>query len=144
MAKLLAIIPDLIFSTKVFSTARSLGVDIVGARTPEVIAQRLDAHGAVSWADTARDLSAWMENAMQTSTLQELYKLEPAILAKGDPQLLEDFRKLTTSDHVYYMSTKHLGDGDVHAYFNPYDSPYDAYIYMMNVMDNLRSRIRTG
>ena len=81
---------------------------------------------------------------MQTSTLQELFKLEPLIKAKRDEALLADFRKLTTSDHVYYMSTKHLGDGDVHAYFNPYESPYDAYIYMMNVMDNLRSRIRAG
>jgi len=107
-------------------------------------AHRLDARTAVSWADTARDLSAWMGNAMQTGTLQELYRLETQVKAAGDEKLLDDFRKLTTSDHVYYMCTKHLGDGEVHAYFNPYDSPYDAYIYMMNVLDNLRARLRTG
>jgi alpha-amylase len=85
-----------------------------------------------------------MGNAMQTSTLQELYKLEGQVKSTRDENLLEDFRKLTTSDHVYYMSTKHLGDGEVHAYFNPYESPYDAYILMMNVLDNLRARIRAA
>jgi alpha-amylase len=53
---------------------------------------------------------------------------------------LGDWRKLTTSDHFYYMCTKWFADGDVHKYFNPYDSPYDSYINFMNVMDNLRQR----
>ena len=60
--------------------------------------------------------------------------------AKGDQWILEDWRKLTTSDHFYYMCTKYWSDGDVHKYFSPYDSPYDAYINYMNVLDNLRSR----
>jgi alpha-amylase len=98
----------------------------------------------VSWADTERDLSAWLGNAMQSNALHELYKLEPAIKQAGDPHLLADWRKLTTSDHFYYMCTKYFADGDVHKYFNPYESPYDSYINFMNVMDNLRSRCEAG
>ena len=96
-----------------------------------------------SWADTERDLSAWLGNAMQENAAAELYRLEQAVKARhaaGDEYILEDWRKLTTSDHVYYMSTKYWADGDVHKYFSPYDSPYDAYINFMNVLDNLRSR----
>jgi alpha-amylase/alpha-mannosidase (GH57 family) len=57
--------------------------------------------------------------------------------------LMEDWRKLTTSDHFYYMSTKFWADGDVHKYFSPYDSPYDSYINFMNVLDNMRTRVET-
>lgn len=102
----------------------------------------LDVPTPISWADAARDLSAWTGNAMQTSTLQELYRLEAAVKQHADPALLADWRKLTTSDHVYYMSTKHYDDGQVHGYFSPYESPYDAYINVMNVLDNLRARLR--
>ncbi|MCH2136057.1 MAG: glycoside hydrolase family 57 protein [Phycisphaerales bacterium] len=96
-----------------------------------------------SWADTERDLSAWLGNDMQTNAGAELYRLEgPVKVAHGagDPYILEDWRKLTTSDHLYYMCTKYWADGDVHKYFSPYDSPYDAYINFMNVLDNLRTR----
>lgn len=96
-----------------------------------------------SWADTERDLSAWLGNAMQDNAAAELYRLEgpvKAAHAAGDEFILEDWRKLTTSDHLYYMCTKYWADGDVHKYFSPYDSPYDAYINFMNVLDNIRSR----
>ena len=96
-----------------------------------------------SWADTERDLSAWLGNAMQENAAAELYRLEPAVKARhaaGDEFILEDWRKLTTSDHLYYMCTKYWSDGDVHKYFSPYDSPYDAYINFMNVLDNIRTR----
>jgi alpha-amylase len=97
----------------------------------------------ISWADTERDLTAWLGNAMQEHAAKELYALEPAVKAKhaaGDEWILEDWRKLTTSDHLYYMCTKYWADGDVHKYFSPYDSPYDAYINFMNVIDNVRVR----
>ena len=94
----------------------------------------------ISWADTERDLSAWLGNAMQSNALHELYKLEQPVKAAGDKTLLEDWRRLTTSDHFYYMCTKYFADGDVHKYFNPYESPYDSYINFMNVLDNLRTR----
>jgi alpha-amylase len=94
----------------------------------------------ISWADTERDLSAWLGNAMQSNALHELYKLEQPIKRTGDEQLLADWRRLNSSDHFYYMCTKYFADGDVHKYFNPYESPYDSYINFMNVLDNLRSR----
>ncbi len=101
-----------------------------------------DAPHVISWADTERDLSAWLGNAMQSDALHELYRLEADIEAAGDPNLSNDWRKLQTSDHFYYMCTKWFADGDVHKYFNPYESPYDSYINFMNVLDNIRGRLR--
>lgn len=109
-------------------------------------AGELDVPLPMSWADANRDLGAWTGNTMQKNALEELYKLEPLLRKRNNPKLLSDWRKLTTSDHAYYMSTKGLGgdpmraDGAVHAYFRPYDSPYDAYINFMNVLENLRAR----
>jgi len=105
-------------------------------------AGELDVPHMVSWADMERDLSAWLGNAMQSNALHELYRLEEAVKASGDPQLLHDWRRLQTSDHFYYMCTKWFADGDVHKYFNPYESPYDSYINFMNCLDNVRSRLR--
>lgn len=117
-------------------------------KTPREVAAAYDAVGEVdvphlmSWADTERDLSAWLGNAMQSNALQELYRLESAVKAKGDDVLLSDWRRLQTSDHFYYMCTKFFADGDVHKYFNPYESPYDSYINFMNVLDNVAARAK--
>lgn len=101
-----------------------------------------DVPHVISWADTERDLSAWLGNAMQSNALHELYKLEERVVRTGDAAIIADWRKLTTSDHFYYMCTKYFADGDVHKYFNPYESPYDSYINMMNVLDNLQLRAK--
>jgi len=103
----------------------------------------VDVPYTVSWADIERDLSAWMGNRMQENALNELYKLEEKVKKANDKGVIDDWRKLQTSDHFYYMCTKYFADGDVHKYFNPYDSPYDAYINFMNVLDNLSSRCRS-
>ncbi|MEO5691009.1 MAG: glycoside hydrolase family 57 protein [Candidatus Saccharimonadales bacterium] len=95
----------------------------------------------VTWADSERDLSAWLGNAMQQEALKYLYELEHAVLDSKDGKLLDDWRKLQTSDHVYYMSTKFSHDGNVHAYFSPYESPYDAFMYFMNAVRDIRWRI---
>ena len=100
----------------------------------------IDIPHMISWADTERDLSAWLGNAMQSNALYELYRMEQRVKQTGDEEIIHDWRRLQTSDHFYYMCTKWFADGDVHKYFNPYDSPYDSYINFMNVMDNLRSR----
>src|SRR4051812_5378126 len=102
----------------------------------------LDVPHMISWADTERDLSAWLGNAMQSNALHELYKLEGPLKEKGDEALLADWRRLTSSDHFYYMCTKYWADGDVHKYFSPYESPYDSYINFMNVLDNIQTRLR--
>jgi len=95
----------------------------------------------VTWADSERDLSAWLGNAMQQEALRCLYELEDIVMQSEDEQLIEDWRLLQTSDHAYYMCTKWFRDGDVHAYFSPYDSPYDAFLYFMNAVRDMRWRI---
>jgi alpha-amylase len=65
---------------------------------------------------------------MQQSAAQDLYQLEKPILATKDKTMINDWRNLQTSDNFYYMCTKWFNDGDVHKYFNPYDTPYDAFI----------------
>jgi alpha-amylase len=116
--------------------------------TPSQVIDQYDPAGEVdvphmiSWADTERDLSAWLGNAMQSNALHELFKLEAGLKDKGDEQLLSDWRRITTSDHFYYMCTKYWSDGDVHKYFSPYESPYDSYINFMNVLDNIQTRMR--
>ena len=100
----------------------------------------IDVPHLISWADIERDLSAWLGNPMQSNAIHELYRLEKKIKKTGDEKILNDWRKLQTSDHFYYMCTKYFADGDVHKYFNPYDSPYDSYINFMNVLGNLDGR----
>lgn len=95
----------------------------------------------VTWADTERDLTAWLGNSMQQEALRHLYALEEGIIRSGDVQLIADWCNLQTSDHVYYMCTKWFADGDVHAYFSPYDSPYDAFLYFMNALRDVRFRL---
>jgi len=95
----------------------------------------------VTWADAERDLTAWLGNNMQQEALGHLYALEDDILRTKDTDLIADWRKLQTSDHVYYMCTKWFTDGDVHAYFSPYDSPYDAFLYYINAIRDLRWRL---
>jgi alpha-amylase len=104
----------------------------------------IDVPETVTWADTERDLSAWLGNDMQNQAIESLYDLgEDLYAAEEDADDLKaDWRRLQTSDHFYYMCTKWASDGDVHAYFNPYESPYDAYITYMNVLTDLRERTK--
>jgi alpha-amylase len=102
---------------------------------------RLDVPQLISWADVERDLSAWVGNDMQKDAIQAVYALENKILRLGHPALLQTWRNLQTSDHFYYMCTKWLGDGDIHKYFNPFKSPYDAYINYMNIITDLSQQI---
>ncbi|HTF82668.1 MAG TPA: glycoside hydrolase family 57 protein [Cytophagales bacterium] len=90
-----------------------------------------------SWADTEKDLSAWLGNAMQQDALHLIYELKEKVMHKGDEELIKIWRKLQTSDHFYYMSTKKASDGEVHNYFSPYRSPYDAYLYYTNVIKDI-------
>jgi alpha-amylase len=116
------------------------------ARVPAEAAL-LDLPQPVSWADLERDTSAWDGNAIQRAALAEAFALEPFVRrhharhATDAARVLEDWRRLLTSDHVYYMSTKHWADGDVHQYFSPFESPYDACINTMNVLADLAQRV---
>ncbi len=96
----------------------------------------------VSWADIDRDLTAWIGNQMQENAIKELYLLENPVKTSKDLALLESWRRLTTSDHFYYMCTKWFNDGDVHKYFSPYESPYEAFIAFMNILNDIIIRIK--
>ena len=120
-------------------------------RTPSEVAlehdpvARLAIPHPVSWADVERDLTAWLGNAMQRAANDALYALLPAAretAEAGRPELYETWRRLSTSDHLYYMCTKWFSDGDVHKYFSPYSSPHDAFIAFMNVLDDLARRMK--
>lgn len=102
---------------------------------------RIDVPRTITWADTERDLSAWLGNAMQASSIESLYSLESKIIGSNDLALIEDWRRLQTSDHFYYMCTKWFNDGDIHAYFSPYATPYEAYINFMNAYRDLQFRL---
>ncbi len=95
----------------------------------------------VSWADLERDLTAWCGNEMQRRALDRVYLLGDRIKRRNNPALLALWRKLTTSDHFYYMSTKWFSDAEVHAYFSPYESPYEAFINYMNVLSDIEGSL---
>ncbi len=100
-----------------------------------------DAHEFISWADSERDLSAWLGNNMQEEALTKIYSISDKVLGSGNEDLIDVWGKLQTSDHFYYMSTKFWSDGDVHKYFSPYNSPYDAYIFYMNAFADFESTL---
>ncbi len=95
----------------------------------------------ISWADAERDLSAWLSNPMEKEAAKRIYALEEKVMSAGNQDLIDVWGKLQTSDHFYYMCTKFWSDGDVHKYFSPYDSPYDAYIYYMNVLADFETTV---
>jgi alpha-amylase len=103
-----------------------------------------DAHSIISWADMERDLSAWQGNRIQDASLNAIYALEKQVKALKDNDLLEIWRRLQTSDHFYYMSTKYWSDGDVHKYFSPYESPYEAYRRYSHALCDLRQRVASA
>ncbi|MEI7758932.1 MAG: glycoside hydrolase family 57 protein [bacterium] len=105
------------------------------------VVDTIDVPETVTWADTERDLSAWLGNAMQQQAIKAIYSLSSKILGTDDWSLIEDWRRLQTSDHFYYMCTKYFNDGDIHAYFSPYKTPYDATINFMNAWHDLRFRL---
>ena len=127
----------------------------IGFRTPSEtineleIKDYIDMHNLVSWADIERDLSAWLGNKMQRHAADQIYKYEhlvKSVVANltnnlRKKKLLSTWRKLQTSDHFYYMSTKYWNDGDIHKYFSPYESPYDAYINYMNVVGDFSEKL---
>ncbi|MCA8977716.1 MAG: glycoside hydrolase family 57 protein [Planctomycetes bacterium] len=118
-------------------------------RTPaQVAAERevtseLDIPAPVSWADEERNLTAWLGNPMQTAAHDAIYALREGVAAVAErrPDLLSAWRRMTTSDHVYYVATKHHSDAEVHDYFSPYDSPHAAFVTLMTALDDLGQQV---
>jgi alpha-amylase len=139
--------------TGIFDFLRALPGEILRRpdfcfRTPAEAAEaheaagQIDSPGFISWADEERDTTAWLGNAMQQDAARKLYRLETAVRRRKDEGLLRTWRMLQTSDHFYYMCTKWFSDGDVHRYFNPYESPYEAYINYMNILDDFSQSLK--
>jgi alpha-amylase len=101
----------------------------------------IDVPWAISWADADRDVSTWLGNNMQIACFNEIKELGKTIKQKKDKDLLYIWRLLQTSDHLYYLSTKGMEDGNVHAYFSPYNGPYEGFINYMNILQDLKQRI---
>lgn len=95
----------------------------------------------ISWADEERDLTAWLGNEMQVDAFNRLYSFTDKMSRCDDPKLKKDWKYLQASDHLYFMATKFFTDGAYHAYFNPYESPYEAYINYMNVLSDFGNRL---
>jgi alpha-amylase len=95
----------------------------------------------ISWADEERDLSAWLGNELQKEAFDKLYQLKDRMRNCTDPTMLKDWDYLQTNDHFYYMCTKFFSDGEVHKYFNPYGTPYEAFINYMNVLSDFKIRL---
>ena len=95
----------------------------------------------VSWADEERDLTAWLGNDLQDAAFNKLYSLTGRVEKCEDPGIKKDWDFLQVSDHFYYMCTKFFSDGAVHQYFNPYESPYDAFMNYMNVLSDFEIRL---
>ncbi|NVJ87556.1 MAG: polysaccharide deacetylase family protein [Algoriphagus sp.] len=119
-----------------------------GFSTPSEVLSQVEAVSPIhvpipiSWADEERDLTAWLGNDLQDEAFDRLYELEKTIRTLDDPDLIRDWNYLQTSDHFYYMCTKFFSDGDIHSYFSPYDTPYDAFINYMNVLSDFVLRIK--
>ena len=100
----------------------------------------IDVPWAISWADADRDVSTWLGNKMQIACFNELKDIGKKLKQIDDKELLYVWRLLQTSDHLYYISTKGAQDGDVHAYFSPYDAPYEGFINYMNILQDLKQK----
>lgn len=97
----------------------------------------------ISWADEERDLSAWLGNELQDEAFNKLYELADRMSRVTDQAMIKDWNYLQSSDHFYYMCTKFFSDGEVHKYFNPYESPYEAFINYMNVLSDFKIRLNS-
>jgi alpha-amylase len=136
----------------IFRFLKSLPSEILKNRefrfmTPSMVADHykpvstINVPNPISWADEERNLTAWLGNDMQKEAFSYLYDLSDKVACCTDHKLLKDWQYLQTSDHFYYMCTKYFSDGDVHAYFNPYESPYDAFMNYMNVLNDFSFRL---
>lgn len=128
-------LPDAIFTHSDFNfITPSEAIENLEAR------ETYDIHHFISWADSERDLSAWISNDLQEEALSRIYSFEDDVIATDDKNLIHTWRKLQTSDHFYYMCTKFWNDGDVHKYFSPFDSPFQAFSNYMNVLTDFEHR----
>lgn len=96
----------------------------------------INVHYPTSWVDEERDTSAWLGNELQQDALNKLYEMQDFINSNDDYEIKKIYRYLQTSEHFLYMSTKWFSDGKAHRDFNPFGTPYEAYINFRNVLND--------
>lgn len=79
-------------------------------------------------------------NELQRDAVEKLFLIENNLKFYGDEFHLEDWRKLTSQDFIDYMET------DNYSLNEPsdkriYGSPYDSYLYFMNIVNDLTYKI---
>lgn len=127
--------------------AKALATKSLKFATPSEVSKKFQPVGVlhspypISWADEERDVTAWIGNELQNEAFDKLYRLRDKIRAIDHPDFTYVWNFLQGSDHFYYMATKWFSDGDVHSYFNPYDSPYEAFINYMNVLSDFEIEV---
>jgi alpha-amylase len=147
LARYLARQPHLVTLKTWLGTAFGKVLEKIDAHSEQRATEQLsqlpvyDVPEPISWADVDRDLTAWRDNDLQYDSLRVIYELSDSVLQSNDLQLIEDWRRLQTSDHFYYMCTKWAADGDVHAYFSPYSSPHEAYRRYAIALADLQERL---
>lgn len=104
--------------------------------------EKLNVPNPISWADEERDLSAWLGNELQNEAFDKLYQLQHMVAQSTDSKIQKDWLYLQCSDHFYYMCNKFFTDGSVHAYFNPYESPYNAFVNYMNILSDFEKVLK--
>lgn len=95
----------------------------------------------MSWADEARDTSAWLGNTLQKEAFNKLYSISERVHLCDDRRIKQDWYYLQNSDHFFYMSTKHQNDGAIHSLYSPYETPYQAFTNYMNVLSDFIVRV---
>ena len=139
-------------SSGIFEFLKNLPEDILKTgtlnfSTPSEVVRNLQPVSSVhvlhpiSWADEERDLSAWLGNELQKEAFDKLYELKDRMRSCTNAMMLKDWNYLQTNDHLYYMCTKFFSDGEVHKNFNPYSTPYEAFINYMNVLSDFKIRL---
>jgi len=139
----------------IFEFLKSLPAEVIAGKeftfnTPSEVAEKyepvsvLNVKHAVSWADEERDLTAWLGNNLQWEAFDNLYNLSEEVAKIDDESIACDWLRLQNSDHFYYMCTKYFSDGAVHQYFNPFKSPYDAFINYMNILSDFTERVKNA
>jgi len=142
-------------STGIFDFMKALPSVVLGSGrfdfvTPSEAAKKykpvsdITVNQAISWADEERDLSAWLGNELQQDAFKKIYNLQEKLSILNDPVLWRDYGHLQESDHLYYMCTKFFSDGEIHKRFNPYDTPYEAFINYMNVLSDFIIRVNSA
>ncbi len=113
--------------------------EVAGKIPPE---RELSIESFVSWADLERNTSCWLGNALQHACFIQQKRLQAPAKESRDPDLLAIWRTLGLSDHLYYIFTHGGGPGEVHNYFSPYGSPYDAAVTYFAVLCDFHGRLK--